>query len=510
MANELKYTASAAGYTVDAVIRNDAGQVWYPVGQAFEAWGTDARTRADYAIAMTDKSGGRYVGDFDANVEAGEYDVEFTIRDGVAAADADAVMAFQTIKWDGSAAVSLYSSAQNGPGDYAVVLTIRTTGGTPVAGVSVWLSTTGTRSAAVTAPETTDSSGQVTFYLDYTTYYIHCQLSGYVFAAASFTAAAGSVAFTKDIATAVSTGADSDYDLSFLSRAIDLVRLYTNEPAVNARYSDAQIITMLEGAYCLALGEINRQKDRPIVARITLDLSTATEYLIPGTLGSVWAVYETETSTGEKAFFSPRGPYNPRGGGVWHEGNLIRVQSSNYVNQGITLTVECLPTGLARLHNGTCTVGADGTTVVFGATPHAGTLDTHVDAYVGSMLRIFNVTGSGASGNYIQERVITDYDETTRTATVTPALSPVPAAGSGGYIFYEVCPAIPMGLDNVLAFYVAWEILMIEGQDKRAKGVQMIYATNLRQVRLDAFYSHIQANTMHSDHFANRRHVQYG
>jgi hypothetical protein len=93
-----------------------------------------------------------------------------------------------------------------GPGDYAVTLTIRTTGGSAVPGVRVWLNTSNDRTGNVAGTKVTNGSGQVTFNLEYTTYYMFCHLAGYTFASASFTAASGSVAFTKDIATATSAG----------------------------------------------------------------------------------------------------------------------------------------------------------------------------------------------------------------------------------------------------------------------------------------------------------------
>lgn len=56
-----------------AVIREIDGDVWYVTGEVFEAWGTAARTAADYDIALTSETGGMFTGTFDTNISAGYY-----------------------------------------------------------------------------------------------------------------------------------------------------------------------------------------------------------------------------------------------------------------------------------------------------------------------------------------------------------------------------------------------------------------------------------------------------
>jgi len=71
-ANEIR-SFNAGATTCFAVVRDTTGQVWYVSGQVFEAWGTGGRDADDYDIALTDKSGGMFVGDFDTNISAGYY-----------------------------------------------------------------------------------------------------------------------------------------------------------------------------------------------------------------------------------------------------------------------------------------------------------------------------------------------------------------------------------------------------------------------------------------------------
>lgn len=85
-----------------AVIRNGAGLVWYPTGQVFETWGTGARTAGDYDIALTDKSGGMFVGDFDTNIAVGLYIIVGHQQAGGLPDDADPAIYIDQGYWTGS------------------------------------------------------------------------------------------------------------------------------------------------------------------------------------------------------------------------------------------------------------------------------------------------------------------------------------------------------------------------------------------------------------------------
>ena len=394
---------------------------------------------------------------------------------------------------------AVYTSSYT-PGDYAVTLTIRTTGGSPVSGVSVWVNSSNSRSGSVAGTKVTDTNGQVVFYLEYTTYYIFCNLSGYTFASASFTAASGSVAFTKDIAAATSAGSSSFYADSFLSRAIVDVRESVDEPTQKAKYTDSRIIEHLEKAYILVLNEKNRNSRTPAVAKINKTLVAGiTTYPLPHTIGSIHGIYKTGTSGG-KVFFNSRSKFNSLGRGMWLENQTLHIQTVDMYGTGTEITIEYIPSGIARLHNGICTLNADGDVVTFGVTPNAGVLDTHHEAYAGS---IFRHLGSDGTGNYLQERVITAYDETTREATLDAPLDPIP---TGSNIYYEIAPAINKGMDSVVALYAAYRIASTEGNAKRASGILKAYRNELRNVRLTAYYSYMpEAPLDRCDNPNNRR-----
>lgn len=105
MANEI-HADYASGNTLYAVVRNSVGNVWYPTGQAFEPWGTGSRDADDYDISLTDKSGSRYVGNFDSNIPAGRYSIQIFLQAGANPADGDSLIASDEMIWSGTGIIT--------------------------------------------------------------------------------------------------------------------------------------------------------------------------------------------------------------------------------------------------------------------------------------------------------------------------------------------------------------------------------------------------------------------
>lgn len=106
MSNEIRFNYPSS-LNVYAVVRNSAGNVWYVVGEAFEAWGTSGRDADDYDIAMVDKSGSHYIGTFDANIPAGVYHTQIFLRAGANPADTDRFIGGAAMHWDGTAEINI-------------------------------------------------------------------------------------------------------------------------------------------------------------------------------------------------------------------------------------------------------------------------------------------------------------------------------------------------------------------------------------------------------------------
>jgi hypothetical protein len=483
--------------TVYAVVRDsETGEVCDPADGSFGAWSAFD----DHKIAATVDGGLLASADMPADVVAGYYYGVCYNSDGTQVRSVT-----ETKYWNGSAWVE--GGEDLGPGDYAVTLTIRTTGSVPLPGVTVWLNTTNARGGSVVRPTTTNDAGAVVFNLHYSVaYYIFCHLAGYSFAEASMTPVAGTVAFTKDIATAVSV--ETTISEAFLARAISDIRLHTDEPDVTAKYSDTDLITKIEQAYPVVLGEINRNSRTPIVARLTLTLEASKYvYPLPPNLGMVWAIYALDATNQTKFFYHSKGIHNPAGRMIWVEGKTLHIQNPEAL-MGVNseVVVEYTTVGTARLNNGICSVNTDGDEVTLPVTPSVGTLDTRDNAYAGCILRILDVTGTSPTGDYVQERTVTDYDRTTRIATLNSPLDPVPVAGDGGYIYYEIAPAINQGMDGVLALYAAYMIMNVENNPKRAGGILAMYRDQVRNLRLTTYYTVLEdASKLRADNYDNRR-----
>jgi hypothetical protein len=100
-ANEIQMFSpgiTTAYYTV----RNASGQIWYPTGQVFEAYGTGGRAATDYDLALSDKSAGMWVGDFDTNISTGDYWVASYYQAGGAPADSDPITWTEYGNWTGT------------------------------------------------------------------------------------------------------------------------------------------------------------------------------------------------------------------------------------------------------------------------------------------------------------------------------------------------------------------------------------------------------------------------
>jgi hypothetical protein len=101
MANEIQ-ADYASGNTLYAVIRNRTGQVWHPTQRAFENWGLGGHTADDYDIALTDRTGSRYVGDFDAGIPSGSYCIQIFRQAGATPAATDVLVGSREILWTGT------------------------------------------------------------------------------------------------------------------------------------------------------------------------------------------------------------------------------------------------------------------------------------------------------------------------------------------------------------------------------------------------------------------------
>lgn len=502
MANEL-HMSYLTGQTLYVLVRGVSGTVCTPSTVTMGAY--SAESIGDYDIPLTDAGGGFYVGTFPV-LAAGTYYVEYFAQAGGSPhATNDTKLDSRRLEWDGTAEIVLGSLDMTGAGAgaYASVLTVRTTAGSALAGVTVWVTADSAGTGSVVAQGLTNSNGQLTVSLDAGTFYVFCFKTGYAFltnGVSNKVTVTVAATHTLDLATALSSGSTTYYTESFLTRGIADLRENVDEPSINTKYSDARCIRKLEEAYALVLGEVHRVSVTPVVARYVITTEASVyAYPLPPTVGSVRAIYE-DCGSGYRVFYSTYSRLNPLGRGVWLEGHTIRLQEG-YFAAGTQLTVEYSGTA-PRLCNGVCTVNAAGTGVTLG-TIYQGTRDTRLNAYAGSILRILR--DSDADYDFVQERSITADAVTTGIVTLDYALSPNPT-GSTGVTYFEIAPPINVLMDTVVPLRAALDIASREGAVTRTNMLRRAYYDALRNVQLTEFYSDLVSNVkMRADNFDNRR-----
>ncbi len=433
--------------------------------------------------------------------------VDGTVMSHVLAAGADT--SDYKASTDSLEALSIATAAISGPGAIAVTVTIRTTTGTPIEGAKIWVNDANDSTGSVTQAQYTNGSGEIVVNLEYNiTYYVFGYDQNYTFAITgnSITPVSGTTSFTLDLGTLVIIAASSYFTTSFLARGIAEIRQNLDEPSLDAKYSDSELITKLEQGYATVIGEVNRNAENPAVGRYNLTYSSGTEiYQLPYHIGMVYAVYTLESPTGTKIFYDSRGRLNVGGRFVWMEGHTLRVQP-NAIGDGTVFTIEFVPKGTALLHNGSAEAyNSDQDEITLAAAPTTGTLDTTPEGYVGSIFRV--LAAPSVAGYAQQERVIIAYNNATRVATLDDALD----VTLSGTLYYEIAPCIPHGLDHVIALYCSMWIASIEGHVRRASQLRKIYANAIRTVRLDAYYSKLdESGELRRDGYDSRRYMRKG
>jgi len=82
-------TTEITGQNIYAFIWDKDGNICYPTGEYFEAYGINSRDASDYAIDLTETAVGFYTGDWPTFIERGTYDVVCRLMAGAVAADSD-------------------------------------------------------------------------------------------------------------------------------------------------------------------------------------------------------------------------------------------------------------------------------------------------------------------------------------------------------------------------------------------------------------------------------------
>lgn len=278
----------------------------------------------------------------------------------------------------------------------------------------------------------------------------------------------------------------------FLTRSIAKWRLWTDEPATDAKYTDTDVIHMLESSYQYILGEVYRSilmgRNSVVHPNTFCDIqlsssSSQQRYPLHPYIRQILRVSLRNSDNDEEVSeIWTRGEYHPYGKG-WRIEDTVLWVDENRFDEDLYLRIKYAPSGTAAMHEGTASaVAADGSTVSLDSSPSTGEYDTHTNAYAGSRLRILDAATNG----YQQERIISSFDHTTSIATLHEPLTPVP---SGQNISYEICPVTDQVMDQAIPFHAALDVLAIEDNPRKLSLIRNRFQNKIRELRLH--YGHM-------------------
>lgn len=298
----------------------------------------------------------------------------------------------------------------------------------------------------------------------------------------------------------------------FLTRSIQWVRNYIDDPATDAKYSDSQITTLLERAWAKVVQEIMRVSTNKPLLYVDIDVTSSNKkYALPPIVGRVVSL-EQRDSTGGTVFEypTPSKPHMPTWPGVQITANMLHFyDTSNYPLGACTYRVWFVPEGCVKLHEGTAdetgtTTDSEDYLDVAGS-PTYGTVDMRPSAYEGMMLRVLD----DANG-YVQQRPIHDYDITNDTPriVVQPNFQFTPS----GTVTYEIAPLLCEQLDMVMPLWAARHLAAVNGMTVRYKYLNSEYRSQLRDVRMNE--SHVDGivgvSTSWPEHVGRKVKARFG
>lgn len=248
---------------------------------------------------------------------------------------------------------------------------------------------------------------------------------------------------------------------SMLYTILERVRAYSDDPDIDAKYSEDWIIRhIITPSLVDVQGRLSLFLDNPVYNRLALNIVANQEfYTLPPCVGEVVRLGITDAQGTVTTEWTPRGETHPFGPGWTIEGNVLAVRPAPTASGTFTLWYINNGDAMPFFSDVTSTTA---TTVVVPATPTLGALDRRKSAYVGHMLRLIPNTSTAE----IQERIISGYDFTTRTFTVRRDFDPVPS----GTHKVEV---VPMGHSQALWDAIAFASAIRLCTVRRAPGPQL-------------------------------------
>jgi hypothetical protein len=259
----------------------------------------------------------------------------------------------------------------------------------------------------------------------------------------------------------------------FLSDVVSLVRKATDEPSQSPKYTDGDIVELLQAGMDAVITDIHVNTDHPIVVRYSITLVDGTQdYILPPNVAELIRVAKVNTTSGLPEYEAwPGSHFNPGGHGWKLEGNTIRLLRD--WDSTDTLQLMYHPNAESAMHKAQASAVGD-TSVTFPSSVTDGTLGLRPNEYAGMLIRILSSTQ-----NIQEERVCTAYNVATRVATINKAWDTTPT----GTVVYEVVPIYSRLIKHVVALRTAIDLLSQEGNSQRMATLNQNYAIKLSAMR---------------------------
>lgn len=281
------------------------------------------------------------------------------------------------------------------------------------------------------------------------------------------------------------TGYSDLAGVGFLQKVVEDIRIYVDEPGASSKYSNDKLLDRVGDSFTGVMRELNQgAKTKPWCEWDFTLAARETRVALPPCISQVLEIQLLDAAGGNE-----RGELRARGrhylGGPLYSITGQTLVFANSYSSPVYCRVVYVPTGDVQIHEATA-ASHTSTSITAPSTPTAGNLDKRLNAYGGYILRVLSATWVGGS-DVEQERLVTGYDNETLTFTLDPALDPAPDVGD---LVYEVVPTYLASVGNLVALYVAKNILSSIGDNKRFRTLAYTYKEALRALRLTVQKQH--------------------
>ncbi len=301
--------------------------------------------------------------------------------------------------------------------------------------------------------------------------------------------------FSASITPEIISGASSTLQTgTYIAGAVEDVRRYTDEPSVNAKWKDADILVKLNEAWAEIYVDVTFNSRWPVLVRYNLSISTDVDYvMLPPNVGSIVQIAKISDDDSRRIVWEldTRDTFDVRGWGVRITGNTLEL-GANWQGSAETLELMYIPNGVIAPLDGVWSSSEDFSTdlktVILATTATNGNLPTLPNCLAGYMFRTIPAKGTAPVADdpttIQQEHLITAYNPVTRVVTLATDQNPAITLGGGDEVVYEIVPILHSLLRGIVAVRAAQNILSAEGNKDRAGMLALEYRRKIRSLKL--------------------------